>query len=153
MKYLPLGLDLRDRICIVVGGGQVGGRKAIQLARAGASVRVIAPAVSEEVGRLAEAGEMAWMRREYREGDMDGAFLVVSATDDPNTNARIVEEATGTGLLICDASSASRSQVIFGALHEGQGITLAIFTDGRDPSLARRTRDRIAALKEEWGGR
>jgi siroheme synthase (precorrin-2 oxidase/ferrochelatase) len=53
-------------------------------------------------------------------------------------------------VLVCDASSASRSEVIFGALHHGAGVTLAVFTDGRDPSLARNTRDRIATLREEW---
>lgn len=150
MKYLPLGLDLRDRICIVVGGGKVGGRKVAHLVRAGASVRVIAPGVSDEIGQLAEAGEVAWIQKEYQEGDLDGAFLVVSATDDQDTNTRIVEEAARKGLLVCDASSASRSQVIFGALHESHGVTLAVFTDGRDPSLARRTRDRIAELENEW---
>jgi len=68
-------------------------------------------------------------------------------------NASLVEAAGRRGVLVCDASSAERSQVIFGALHQGDGFTVAVFTDGRDPSLARNTRDRIRALEEEWGDR
>lgn len=62
----------------------------------------------------------------------------------------MVEEARARGVLICDASSGHRSQVIFGALHRGEAVTVAVFTDGTDPSLARRTRDRIRAIEKQW---
>jgi len=150
MKYLPLGLDLRGRTCVVVGGGQVGTRKATTLLRAGATVTVISPEATEEVARLDRTGELHWRREGYRGSDLDGSFLAVAATDDESLNARMVQDARARGVLVCDASSASRSEVIFGALHQGDGVTLAVFTDGRDPSLARKTRDRIADLNGEW---
>ena len=56
------------------------------------------------------------------------------------------------GVLTCDASSAERSEFIFGALHRGNGLAVAVFTDGADPSLARNTRDRIAAFLSEGKG-
>jgi len=150
MKYFPIGLDVRDRICIVVGGGQIGTRKATNLLRAGAAVTVVSPVATEEVARLAEASQLRWRRRGFQGSDLDGAFLAVASTDDEGLNARLIEDAKERGVLVCDASSASRSEVIFGALHQTDGITLAVFTDGQDPSLARRTRDRIAALEAEW---
>ena len=150
MKYLPLGLDVRARTCIVVGGGQVGTRKATTLLRAGATVTVISPEATEEVAGLARTGQLHWRKEEYRGSDLDGSFLAVAATDDETLNTRLVEDAKEQGVLVCDASSASRSDVIFGALHQSDGVTLAVFTDGRDPSLARKTRDRIADLNEEW---
>lgn len=150
MKYFPIALDLRGRICIVVGGGTIGTRKATTLLRYGAAVTVVSPQATEEVAGLAAAGQLGWRREAYRESDLDGSFLAVAATDDEGLNARVVRDAKERGVLVCDASSASRSEVIFGALHDAAGVTLAVFTDGRDPSLARNTRDRIAALREEW---
>jgi siroheme synthase-like protein len=150
MKYLPIGLNLRDRRCVVVGGGPVGTRKVTTLLAAGADVTIVAPLASDEVAGLAAGGRLRWLKREYQEGDLDGAFLAVATTDDDALNARLVRAAAEQGVLACDASSAPRSQVIFGALHFGEGITLAVFTDGEDPSLARRTRDRIVELAEEW---
>ena len=150
MKYLPIGLNLHGRTCVVVGGGPIGTRKARTLLAAGGVVTVIAPRASEEVAALAASQHLRWERREYQEGDLGGAFLAVAATQDEGLNIRLVQEAGKQGVLACDASSAARSEVIFGALHPGKGITLAVFSDGRDPSLARRTRDRIAQLAEEW---
>jgi siroheme synthase-like protein len=148
MKYLPIGLDVRGRPCVVVGGGDIGTRKVLNLLRAGARVTLISPEATDELVRRAEVGELVWLPEEYHEGLLHGAFLAVAATDDEGLNASLVEAAGRRGILVCDASSAERSQVIFGALHEGEGVTVAVFTDGRDPSLARKTRDRIRALDE-----
>ncbi len=77
---------------------------------------------------------------------MGNVFLAVAATDDDDRNAAVVQAAVRSGTLACDASSAERSQVIFGALLEGEDVTIAVFTGGRDPALARRTRDQITDL-------
>ena len=151
MRYLPIGLDLRGRICIVVGGGRVGARKTGTLIQAGARVTVVSPEATQEVWDLADQGAVLWERREYQSRDLDGAFLAVAATDDQATNARVVQDAGERGILICDSSSASRSQVIFGAVHRRDPVTVAVFTEGKDPSLARRTRDRIRDLGQQWG--
>ncbi len=150
MRYLPIGLDLRGRICIVVGGGQIGTRKATNLLRAGADVTVVSPEATEDLVQLAEEKRLVWLKEAYKGVVLDGAFLAVAATDDEATNTRLVQDARAQGVLVCDASDASRSDVIFGALHHGELVTVAIFTDGQDPSLARKTRDRIAALGDDW---
>ncbi|MGD2122800.1 MAG: bifunctional precorrin-2 dehydrogenase/sirohydrochlorin ferrochelatase [Gemmatimonadota bacterium] len=152
MKYLPVGLDVRGRICIVVGGGQIGTRKTNNLLRAGAAVTVISPEASTEVAELAETGRIRWISRGYQEGDSADAFLTVAATSRDDLNGQVVRDAAENGSLVCDASSQTRSEVIFGALHAEEGVTVAVFTDGRDPGLARRTRDRIADLNRQWRG-
>lgn len=150
MKYLPVGLDVRGRISIVVGGGRIGTRKVQNLVRAGAAVTVISPDGSPELTMMASAGQIHWIRRGYEEGDLNGAFLTVAATDRQDLNEQVVREAGQRGVLICDASSESRTGFIFGALHREEGVTVAVFSDGEDPGLARRTRDRIAELSDEW---
>jgi siroheme synthase-like protein len=94
------------------------------------------------------AGTIVWVRSAFNAEHVEGAFLVVAATDDEAVNAAVAEAAGRVGALVCDASSAERSQVVFGATLALRGATIAVFTDGRDPGGARRTRDRIAALLE-----
>ncbi|OHB72528.1 MAG: hypothetical protein A2V70_01040 [Planctomycetes bacterium RBG_13_63_9] len=145
LRFLPIGLDVRRRSCLVVGGGSVGTRKARTLAQAGAHVTVISPSVTEELAEQIEAGRIRWVKDSFRAEHVGGAFLVVAATDDDAQNGAVVGHAAECGALVCDASSADRSQVIFGALLRRDDVTVAVFTGGRDPARARQTRDQIAS--------
>jgi siroheme synthase-like protein len=150
-RYLPVGLDLQGKECLVIGGGSVGTRKAATLAHVGAIVTVVSPAVTEELKELIVAKRVRWLRETFRREHLFGIFLAVAATDDDALNADVVETAVRRGTLACDASSAQRSQLIFGALLESDDVTIGVFTGGRDPSRARRVRDRIAGLLgERW---
>lgn len=153
LRFLPVGLSVQGKQCVVVGGGRVGTRKVRNLLRAGASVTVIDCSVSDELGDLARDGTIRWINALFEESQLDGTFLAVAATDDEPLNAAIVEAAQARGALVCDASASERSQVIFGALLAAGGRTVAVFSDGRDPTEARATRDRIAKLlKSEHAG-
>ena len=146
LRFLPVALDLRGKECLVVGGGRVGTRKAITLANAGAAVTVVSPAVTTELAEMIDAGRIRWVKGPFRRKHMSHVWLVVAATDDDALNAAVVQAAAQCGALVSDASSAERSQVIFGALLESEDAIIAVFTGGRDPAHARRTRDRIADL-------
>ena len=150
LRFLPVGLDVQGKLCLVVGGGSVGTRKVTNLVGAGAMVTVVSPAVTDDLADQIKSGCVRWVQDSFQEEYLDGAFIVVAATADESLNARIVRYATECGALVCDASSSERSQLIFGALHKGEnGVTIAVFTDGRDPAEARRTRDRIAGLVDQ----
>lgn len=146
LRFLPVGLDVRGKKCLIVGGGSVGTRKALTLVRSGAEVTVISPEVTTELGDQIEAGHIRWVKDSFRDEHVSGPFLVVAATDDEALNAAVGRRAVSRGALVCDASSADRSQVIFGALLKTDDVSVAVFTDGRDPARARQTRDRIADL-------
>lgn len=149
LRFLPVGLDVQGKSCLVVGGGGVGTRKVLTLVRAGADVTVISPTLTDELTEQIDAGRVRWVKDTFREEHLGGAFLVVAATDDNPLNAAVVQAAVRRGVLVCDASSAERSGVIFGALLQGDDMTVAVFTDGRDPAQARRIRDQIADLLGE----
>ncbi|MGD8322699.1 MAG: bifunctional precorrin-2 dehydrogenase/sirohydrochlorin ferrochelatase [Gemmatimonadota bacterium] len=150
MRFLPLALDVRGRNCLVVGGGAVGTRKARTLVRAGAHVTVVSPEVTDELAKEIEAGRVTWLQECFRaEHVCNACCLVVMATDNHVLNAAGALLATQERALACDASSVDNSQFIFGALLESDGVTVATFTDGRDPARARRVRDHVAhALSE-----
>ena len=147
MRFLPVGLDVQGKPCLVVGGGSVGTRKVTTLIGAGATVTIVSPAVTDDLADLIRSGIVHWVQDSFREEYLDGVCIVVAATDDQSVNAYVVECANQRGVLFNDASSAERSQIIFGALHKSENdFTLAVFTDGRDPAAARRTRDEIAKI-------
>lgn len=149
LRFLPVGLDVRGKSCIVIGGGSVGTRKVHTLVRAGADVSIVSPTVTDELAAEIDAGRVRWTKDAFQQEHLDDAHLVIAATDDKDLNATIIQAANVRRALGCDASSVDRSQVIFGALHTSEDATIAVFTDGRDPTHARRTRDRIADLLED----
>lgn len=145
-RFLPLGVRVEGQQCCVVGGGEVGTRKVQNLLRAGARVMLVAPSATAELAELAESGRITWRRDTFRPEHGTGVFLMVAATDDPGVNAAVVRVAGESGALSCDASSSESTQIIFGALHEQDGLTVAVFSDGHDPGRARGLRDRIRTL-------
>jgi siroheme synthase-like protein len=144
LRFLPVGLRVQGKNCLVVGGGAVGTRKALTLLRAGAVVTVLSRTVTRELAREIQGGRVRWWKDSFRDEHLAGVFLAVAATNDGAVNAAVVRACARHGALVCDASCAERCGVIFGALLEADRFTVAVFTGGRDPARARRTRDRIA---------
>src|SRR5579884_1830973 len=92
-QHYLVGLDLRGRRVVVVGGGSVAQRRMPRLLSAGARVRVVSPSVTPAVEGLVSAGRVDWVRRRYAEGDLADAWYALACTDDPDANAAVVAEA------------------------------------------------------------
>jgi len=143
--FLSLGIDMTARRCLVVGAGRIAARKVLALVNAGAEVTVVSPEVSDDVHRLALVGRVAWQKRRYDRCDLNGLFLVVAATSDPQLNLVIGRDARQQGILRCVASSAADSDVIFPATHATGSVTIAVHTDGRDCRRAKQICGEIGA--------
>ena len=87
MKYYPIYLDLRERPCVVIGGGRVAERKALSLLGAGADVTVISPSLTPKLRELAASGKVLHLQKALEEKDLAGAFLVIAATDSLEVNS------------------------------------------------------------------
>ena len=88
-----LGLRLRGRRVVVVGGGAVATRRIPALLDAGADIVLVSPSVTASLEDLAAAGRIRWEQRGYADGDCAGAWLVCACTDDPAVNAAVAAEA------------------------------------------------------------
>ena len=148
-RYLTLGISMAGLRCLIVGGGPIGSRKASTLATAGAEVTVMAPVISRELQGLVAAGRVKWRQAEYASAILDGFALVVAATADRTLNLRIASDAEERGILSCNASTASRSRVIFPALYTDEEITVAVHSHGRRCRLSKQVRDEIAQWLRE----
>ena len=89
MDFLPIFLNIRERACLVVGGGSVAERKVSLLLDAGASVKVVSPTLCTSLQELHEQGAIDYVQREFGPEDLPGKALIIAATDDHAINESI----------------------------------------------------------------
>ncbi|HWR56889.1 MAG TPA: bifunctional precorrin-2 dehydrogenase/sirohydrochlorin ferrochelatase [Negativicutes bacterium] len=144
MDYYPMMVDLRNRPCTVVGGGAVAARKVAALLACGASVTVISPELAPQLQQWTREGRITAFTRPYREGDLAGAFLVMSATDDEQVNKAAAAEAGRCGLLLNVADAPRRGNFIVPAVIEQGPLVITVSTGGASPALAKKIRRELA---------
>lgn len=145
MRYYPVNLDIRDRRCLVVGGGQVGARKVKTLNECGAVVTVVSPEVSPALMQLDAEKAIILKQRPYRSSDVEGMFLVIGATDDESLNRRINADAERRNLLCNIADRPEICNFILPAIVRRGDFVMAISTAGRSPAFAKHIRKHLEA--------
>lgn len=138
----PVGLRLAGRRVVVLGGGTVTQRRLPALVAAGADITVISPSATPSVEAMAEAGEITWERRRYREGDLADAWYALIATDDDAANTRASAEAEAHRVWAVRSDDAEAATAWTPATGRTSGITVAVLT-GRDPRRSAALRDAI----------
>ena len=143
-SYYPVSLDVSGRPCLVVGGGAVAARKAGGLLKCGSRVTVIAPSTGEAMESLAPS-LAALERRPYRDGDVRGFRLVITATGIPAVDGAVHADAEAAGVWVNSADDRVHSSFILPAVHRDGAVTMAVSTGGLSPALASWLRDRLAS--------
>jgi siroheme synthase-like protein len=140
METYPIMLDVRDRLCVVVGAGAVGLRKVEALRVAGAKVRLLAPDAPEQ----AELGGVEVIRGPYEAAHLAGAVLVFACTDERVVNAQIAADARSAGALVNVADRPEDCDFLAPATLIDGDVVVAVGTGGAAPSLAKALKDRLA---------
>jgi uroporphyrin-III C-methyltransferase/precorrin-2 dehydrogenase/sirohydrochlorin ferrochelatase len=121
------GLRLSGRKVVVVGGGTVAQRRLPLLLANGADVHVIARAATPAV----EATEGITLElRDYRDGDLDGAWYAIAATDDAAVNAAVVAEAERSRIFCVRADAAREGTAVTPASFEYEGLSVGVLAGG-----------------------
>lgn len=128
-NYL-VGLDLNGRRVVVVGGGSVAQRRLGLLIASGAEVHVVSRAVTPAVEGMASAGQLTLELRDYADGDLDGAWYAIACTDEPETNAAIVAEATARRVFCVRADVARLGTAVTPATARYDGLSLGVLAGG-----------------------
>ncbi len=143
MDYLPICIDLRGRHCLLVGGGEVARRKAETLLRAGATLRLVAPAIDPGLDELVrqQGGELRL--RAFEPRDVDDVWLAVAATDDEAVNRQVRDAARQRGVLVNVVDQPALCDFIFPSIIDRDPMVIAVSSGGRAPLLARLLRARL----------
>ncbi len=153
MDYFPGFLDLRDKPCLVVGGGDVALRKARLLRAAGARLRVVAPTAGPAMREFMAAENVSFTEREFRPVDLDGRWLVVTATGKPDVDASVAAAAAERRLFCNSVDDLDNCSYITPAIVDRSPLLVAISSGGAAPVLARTVREKIERLLPAEFGR
>jgi precorrin-2 dehydrogenase/sirohydrochlorin ferrochelatase len=135
-SYMPVSVSLKNKPCLVVGGGGVALRKVETLMDYDTKITVVAPEVHEKLEYHANAGRITLEKREYRSPEAASYGIVISATNDGELNKQIYGDAKGSGALVNVVDDPPHCDFIFPAVLRRDCLTTAISTDGNAPFMS-----------------
>ena len=145
-ELYPVSLNLTGKTCVVVGGGSVAVRKVKTLLEYGAHVSVISPALDAELAAIHT--QFAWIPQNYTDGMLDGAFLVIAATDSRDVNHRVAQWCQEHQVLVNVVDSKEESSFTVNAAVRQGDLTLTVSTNGVSPAISRKIRKQ---LQQQFG--
>jgi len=140
-NYYPIFVNLKDQPCTIIGGGKIAEGKVEGLLDAGAMITVISPALTPALQNLADEKQFTYIERIYQNGDLDGAFMVICATDQNDINHRVWLDASENHQLVNVVDDTPRCNFIAPAILRKGDLSIAISTGGKAPAMAVRLKE------------
>lgn len=153
MDYFPLFCDLRRKAVLLVGGGDVAERKARLLLKAGADVRVCATRFSSPFYEWQQAGKLTLLESRFTPENVDGCWLAIAATDDPEVNQLVAASAEARRVFCNVVDAPERASVIMPSVIDRSPLLVAVSSCGSAPVMARLLREKIEALLPQHLGK
>lgn len=152
MRYFPVHLDLQGRTVVVVGGGKIAEGKVRQLVDSHALVRVVSPDITQWLAEKISAGIIQHTNRVFSTSDLDGARLVITATNDRQINEQVLAAARERGIWCNAIDQPDLCDFITPAVIERGNLQIGVSSSGESPVLAQRVKREIEeAIGDEYG--
>ena len=137
---------------LVVGAGSVAERKIAALVDAGARVKVVAPEAVEPVRRLSDTKALEWHPRRFEDADLEGVWLVMAATSDPEVQRLVGDGARARRVFCVAVDDPANATAYSGAVVRRPPFLIAISSSGATPALTRLVREIIEYVLpgDEW---
>ncbi len=143
MDFLPVFHNVKGRLCLVVGGGEVAKRKAGVLLEAGAKVRVVAPEIDLALAKQQNVQPIA---TSFEAEHLDGVILVIAATNDRNVNKHVSELAQARNIPVNVVDDPELCSFIMPAILDRSPLMIAFSSGGASPVLTRMLRGKLETL-------
>jgi len=153
MNHFPIFLTLKNRLCLVIGGGSVATRKVKNLLSAGATVKVISPQLSDDLQQQTNDKHISYLAKDFEPSDLDNCFIVFAATDNAETNAEIARLADASNTPVNVADNPELCSFIVPSVLDRSPVTIAVSTGGASPVLARQLRMKLETMIPSACGR
>jgi precorrin-2 dehydrogenase/sirohydrochlorin ferrochelatase len=147
MQFYPVNINIKNRKCLVVGGGAVGARKALTLIKAEACITIVSPKFTSDFTSIEKLGAKL-LQKKYDANDIKGIFLVIAATDDSDLNLEISRQAKKENILCNIADLPDESDFILPSIIDRNDLMITISTSGKSPALAKKIKQN---LENEFG--
>jgi len=146
VDHLPIFCQLRDRQCLLVGGGDVAERKARLLMDAGARLTVNALTFVPQFTVWAEEGMLTLVEGEFSETLLDACWLAIAATDDEAVNQRVSDAAEQRRIFCNVVDAPKQASFIMPSIIDRSPLMVAVSSGGTSPVLARLLREKLESL-------
>lgn len=149
MSYFPLFVELKERACLVVGGGRIALHKVKILKEFGARIKVVAPEILPEIQSI--EGVVCHIRR-FEEGDLDAQEFVIAATDQADQNHQISQMCKRKKILVNAVDQTEDCSFIFPAYRKEGEVVAAFSSGGQSPVIAQYLKAQIGSVLTPWLG-
>jgi precorrin-2 dehydrogenase/sirohydrochlorin ferrochelatase len=136
MGYVSFNLQIEGKRIVIVGGGSVAQRKALNILPAAPRLTVVSPTITFELQQLRESGAICHEPRKFDPADLDGAFMAIAATNDHEVNRLVAAAAGRLGILVEVTDNPAAGNVTSPALIRQGDLSIAISTNNKSPALA-----------------
>ncbi|MBE9560125.1 MAG: uroporphyrinogen-III C-methyltransferase [Proteobacteria bacterium] len=143
MEYLPIFIQIKNRPCLVVGGGSIAARKVALLRKAQADVTVVSPELCDELQALSDEGLIQHTKREFEDLDLENCVAVIAATDQRPVNERVSNLAHDLRLPVNVVDNPDLCSFIMPSIIDRSPVVIAVSTGGSSPVLARLIRTKL----------
>lgn len=141
--YFPVFMDLSEKKIVVIGGGKIAQRRVKTLLEFAGEILVAAPEITKELKQYVENKEIAWLKAIYHKAQLEGADIVLAATDDPRCNEQIVSDCKEKGILVNTAHRKELCDFYFPAIIRQNDIVAGITACGISHKKVKETRQYI----------
>jgi len=148
MKYYPINLRIKNRPCLIVGGGKVAFRKLCRLIDCSAKIQLISPKVDSKIQDKSDLANVEIIQRTVQQSDLDAMFMVFAATDHAQVNESVARWAFEKNVLCNIADRPDLSDFTLPSIIEQGDLNLTVSTNGKSPALSKYVCRR---LKAEFG--
>ena len=153
MQALPIFLNIRNRRCVVIGGGDVATRKVTMLLKADAAITLISPEICAELKALAKDKKIKFLQESFKLNQLEGACLVVAATDDTKVNEAVSIAAKAQNIPVNVVDAPDLCTFTMGSIIDRSPVIIAVSSEGNAPVLARYIRTKIETMLPAGYGR
>ncbi len=139
-KYYPIMLDIKEKKCAVIGGGNIAYRKIVSLLECAAEVIVISKEVIKDIQLLIEDKKIIYFQDKYNFKYICDCYLVYAATNDSIVNQAVYSQCSKENILVNVVDKPKICSFIVPSKVQKGNLTIAISTNGKSPMLARKIR-------------
>ena len=153
MQALPIFFNIKNRHCVVIGGGDVATRKVSMLLKASAAITLYSPEICHELLAMAEVGTIKYIANNFEPSQLADACMVIAATDDEAVNIAVSVSAKAQNIPVNVVDAPDLCTFTMGSIIDRSPVVIAISSEGNAPVLARYIRAKIETMLPATYGR